>query len=140
MENKTKKKIQTTKIIAAVLMIFILVNSLMIEFYAMYAMFVLNNLEALDVLITTAIGSCLTLVLEFAIYSAKSFLETKAEKQLEFEREKFQYESDVDTTDGDIDKNNTDSIDDSLKDIDGDTDGSSDTDNNESEEIDNDNN
>lgn len=140
MENKTKKKIQTTKIIAAVLMIFILVNSLMIEFYAMYAMFVLNNLEALDVLITTAIGSCLTLVLEFAIYSAKSFLETKAEKQLEFEREKFQYESNVDTTDGDIDKNNTDSIDDSLKDIDGDTDGSSDTDNNESEEIDNDNN
>nr|WP_270248865.1 hypothetical protein [Coprococcus catus] len=140
MENKTKKKIQTTKIIAAVLMIFILVNSLMIEFYAMYAMFVLNNLEALDVLITTAIGSCLTLVLEFAIYSAKSFLETKAEKQLEFEREKFQYESNVDTTDGDIDDNNTDSIDDSLKDIDGDTDGSSDTDNNESEEIDNDNN
>ena len=136
MENKTKKKIQTTKIIAAVLMIFILVNSLMIEFYAMYAMFVLNNLEALDVLITTAIGSCLTLVLEFAIYSAKSFLETKAEKQLEFEREKFQYESNVDTTDG----NNTDSIDDSLKNIDGDTDGSSDTDNNESEEIDNDNN
>lgn len=140
MENKTKKKIQTTKIIAAVLMIFILVNSLMIEFYAMYAMFVLNNLEALDVLITTAIGSCLTLVLEFAIYSAKSFLETKAEKQLEFEREKFQYESNVDTTDGDIDDNNTDSIDDSLKDINGDTDGSSDTDNNESEEIDNDNN
>lgn len=140
MENKTKKKIQTTKIIAAVLMIFILVNSLMIEFYAMYAMFVLNNLEALDVLITTAIGSCLTLVLEFAIYSAKSFLETKAEKQLEFEREKFQYESNVDTTDSDINDNNTDSIDDSLKDIDGDTDGSSDTDNNESEEIDNDNN
>lgn len=140
MENKTKKKIQTTKIIAAVLMIFILVNSLMIEFYAMYAMFVLNNLEALDVLITTAIGSCLTLVLEFAIYSAKSFLETKAEKQLEFEREKFQYESNVNTTDGDIDDNNTDSIDDSLKDIDGDTDGSSDTDSNESEEIDNDNN
>ena len=140
MENKTKKKIQTTKIIAAVLMIFILVNSLMIEFYAMYAIFVLSNLEALDVLITTAIGSCLTLVLEFAIYSAKSFLETKAEKQLEFEREKFQYESNVDTTDGDIDDNNTDSIDDSLKDIDGDTDGSSDTDNNESEEIDNDNN
>ena len=140
MENKTKKKIQTTKIIAAVLMIFILVNSLMIEFYAMYAMFVLNNLEALDVLITTAIGSCLTLVLEFAIYSAKSFLETKAEKQLEFEREKFQYESNVDTTDGDIADNNTDSIDDSLKDIDGDADGSSDTDNNESEEIDNDNN
>ena len=140
MDNKSKKKIQTTKIIAAVLMIFILVNSLMIEFYAMYAMFVLNNLEALDVLITTAIGSCLTLVLEFAIYSAKSFLETKAEKQLEFEREKFQYESDVDTTDGDIDDNNTDSIDDSLKDIDGNTDGSSDTDNNESEEIDNDNN
>lgn len=140
MENKTKKKIQTTKIIAAVLMIFILVNSLMIEFYAMYAMFVLNNLEALDVLITTAIGSCLTLVLEFAIYSAKSFLETKAEKQLEFEREKFQYESNVDTTNGDIDDNNTDSIDDSLKDIDGDTDGSSDTDRNESEEIDNDNN
>ena len=140
MENKTKKKIQTTKIIAAVLMIFILVNSLMIEFYAMYAMFVLNNLEALDVLITTAIGSCLTLVLEFAIYSAKSFLETKAEKQLEFEREKFQYESNVDTTDSDINDNNTDSIDDSLKDIDGDTDGSSDTDSNESEEIDNDNN
>lgn len=140
MENKTKKKIQTTKIIAAVLMIFILVNSLMIEFYAMYAMFVLNNLEALDVLITTAIGSCLTLVLEFAIYSAKSFLETKAEKQLEFEREKFQYESNVDTTDDDIDDNNTDSIDNSLKDIDGDTDGSSDTDSNESEEIDNDNN
>lgn len=140
MENKTKKKIQTTKIIAAVLMIFILVNSLMIEFYAMYAMFVLNNLEALDVLITTAIGSCLTLVLEFAIYSAKSFLETKAEKQLEFEREKFQYESNVDTTNGDIDDNNTDSIDDSLKDINGDTDGSSDTDSNESEEIDNDNN
>lgn len=140
MENKTKKKIQTTKIIAAVLMIFILVNSLMIEFYAMYAMFVLNNLEALDVLITTAIGSCLTLVLEFAIYSAKSFLETKAEKQLEFEREKFQYESGVDITDGDIDDNNTDSIDDLTNDMDGDTDGSSNTDNNESEETDNDNN
>lgn len=140
MENKTKKKIQTTKIIAAVLMIFILVNSLMIEFYAMYAMFVLNNLEALDVLITTAIGSCLTLVLEFAIYSAKSFLETKAEKQLEFEREKFQYESNVDTTDGDSGNNDDDSIDDLTKDIDEDTDGLSDIDNNESEETDNDNN
>ena len=88
-----KKKIQTTKVIAAVLMVFILVNSLMIEFYAMYAMFVLDNLEALDVLITTAIGSCLTLVLEFAVYCAKSFLETKAEKKLEFDREKFQIES-----------------------------------------------
>ena len=140
MENKTKKKIQTTKIIAAVLMIFILVNSLMIEFYAMYAMFVLNNLEALDVLITTAIGSCLTLVLEFAIYSAKSFLETKAEKQLEFEREKFQYESGVDTADYDSSNNDDNSIDDSSKDINGDTDNLSDTDNNESEEIDNDNN
>ncbi len=113
-QNKTKKKIQTTKIIAAVLMIFILANSLMIEFYAMYAMFVLDNLEALDVLITTAIGSCLTLVLEFAIYSAKSFLETKSEKQLEFEREKFQYESgrDVEDTDSIDDSGEIDNVDD----------------------------
>ena len=93
-KKKKNKKLQTTKILTAALMIFILFNCIAIEAYSMYVMYELGNLEALSALITTAIGSCFTLVLEFAVYCAKSFLETKAEKELEFRREQLQMSQD----------------------------------------------
>ena len=93
-KNKKNKKLQTTKILTAILMIFILFNCIAVESYSMYVMYTLGNLEALSALITTAIGSCFTLVLEFAVYCAKSFLETKAEKELEFRREQLQMSHD----------------------------------------------
>ena len=89
-KNKKNKKLQTTKILTTILMIFILFNCIAVESYSMYVMYKLGNLEALSALITTAIGSCFTLVLEFAVYCAKSFFETKAEKELEFKREQLQ--------------------------------------------------
>ena len=89
-KNKKNKKLKTTKILTAILMIFILFNCIAVESYSMYVMYKLGNLEALSALITTAIGSCFTLVLEFAVYCAKSFFETKAEKELEFKREQLQ--------------------------------------------------
>lgn len=98
-KKKNKKKIQTTKILTAALMIFILFNCIAVESYSMFVMYTLGNLEALDVLITTAIGSCFTLVLEFAVYCAKSFLETKAEKELEFKREQLQSSDSIDEAD-----------------------------------------
>ena len=93
-KNKKNKKLQTTKILTAILMIFILFNCIAVESYSMYVMYKLGNLEALSALITTAIGSCFTLVLEFAVYCAKSFFETKAEKELEFKREQLQMSHD----------------------------------------------
>ena len=99
-KNKKKKKLQTTKILTAALMIFILFNCIAIEAYSMYVMYTLGNLDALSALITTAIGSCFTLVLEFAVYCAKSFLETKAEKELEFRREQLHMsQDDIDEVD-----------------------------------------
>ena len=93
-KKKKNKKLQTTKILTVALMIFILFNCIAVESYSMYVMYTLGNLEALSALITTAIGSCFTLVLEFAVYCAKSFLETKAEKELEFRREQLQMSQD----------------------------------------------
>lgn len=99
-KNKKNKKLQTTKILTAILMIFILFNCIAVESYSMYVMYKLGNLEALSALITTAIGSCFTLVLEFAVYCAKSFFETKAEKELEFKREQLQMsQDDIDEAD-----------------------------------------
>lgn len=98
-KKKKKKKLQTTKILTVALMIFILFNCIAVESYSMYVMYTLGNLDALSALITTAIGSCFTLVLEFAVYCAKSFLETKAEKELEFKREQLQMSQDIDEAD-----------------------------------------
>ena len=99
-KKKKNKKLQTTKILTAVLMIFILFKCSVVKSYSMYVMYKLGNLEALSALITTAIGSCFTLVLEFAVYCAKSFFETKAEKELEFKREQLQMsQDDIDEAD-----------------------------------------
>ena len=99
-KNKKNKKLQTTKILTATLIIFIFFNCIAVESYSMYVMYKLGNLEALSALITTAIGSCFTLVLEFAVYCAKSFFETKAEKELEFKREQLQMsQDDIDEAD-----------------------------------------
>ena len=98
-KKKKKKKLQTTKILTVALMIFILFNCIAVESYSMYVMYTLGNLDALSALITTAIGSCFTLVLEFAVYCAKSFLETKSEKELEFRREQMNLSQDIDEAD-----------------------------------------
>ncbi|MGN0298479.1 MAG: hypothetical protein ACI4C1_04740 [Lachnospiraceae bacterium] len=96
-QNKEKSKLQTTKVFAAFLLVFVLVNSILVEAYSMYAMLALNDLSALYVLITTAIGSSFALVLEFGIYSLKSFAETKAEKAQEFEYVKLATEASAQT-------------------------------------------
>ena len=99
MKSKKNKKLQTTKILTVALMILILFNCIAVEAYSMYVMYKLGNLDALSALITTAIGSCFTLVLEFSVYCAKSFLETKAEKELEFKREQMNLSQDIDEAD-----------------------------------------
>lgn len=97
-ENSNKKpKLQTTKIFATFLLVFVLLNSILVEVYSMYAMLKLYDLSALYTLITTAIGSSFALVLEFGIYSLKSFLETKAEKAQEFEYAKLATKFSVET-------------------------------------------
>lgn len=92
---KTHKKIQTTKIITAALMIFLLVNCLAVEIYSAIAMFILHDLSALYVLIGAAVSTVLGEVLAYAVYSFKSFNETKAEKELEFEYHKFNAANDT---------------------------------------------
>lgn len=87
---KQKKKIQTSKLITAFLMILMLLNCLAIEAYSCYAMLVLQDLSALYVLIGAACTTVIGEVLAYVIYSAKSFKETKAEKDLEFEYHKLQ--------------------------------------------------
>ncbi len=89
MYKKDRKKIQTSKLITALLMILLLVNCVAIEVYSCYVMLVLQDLSALYSLIGAAISTVIGEVLAYTIYSIKSFNETKAEKDLEFEKEKF---------------------------------------------------
>ena len=83
--KKPRKKIQTTKVITALLMGLMLINCLAIEAYSCYAMFILQDLSALYSLIGAVVTTTIGEVIAFSVYSAKSFSETKAEKQLEFE-------------------------------------------------------
>lgn len=94
-----KKKIQTTKIITALLMILMLVNCLAIEIYSCYAMLVLQDLSALYVLIGAAVTTVIGEVLSFSIYSLKSLKETKAEKELEFEYHKLELQNSYESFD-----------------------------------------
>lgn len=86
--KKPKKKIQTSKVITTTLMIVLLLNCLIIEAYSCWAMVKLNDLSALYVLIGAAVTTTIGEILSLTIYSAKSYKETKAEKDLEFEYEK----------------------------------------------------
>lgn len=89
-----KKKIQTTKIITALLMGLMLLNCLAIEIYSCYAMLVLQDLSALYSLIGAAVSTTIGEVVAYSIYSAKSLKETKAEKELEFEYHKLEIQND----------------------------------------------
>lgn len=86
---KPQKKIQTSKVITAFLMVLLLINCIAIEIYSCYAMLVLQDLSALYVLIGASVTTVIGEVLAYTVYSLKSFHETKAEKNLEFEKEKF---------------------------------------------------
>lgn len=88
--KKPRKKIQTTKIITALLMILMLVNCLAIEAYSCYVMFVLQDLSALYSLIGAVVTTTIGEVLAFTVYSAKSYKETKAEKDMELEYKKIE--------------------------------------------------
>lgn len=87
-----RKKIQTSKVIVASLMIFLLLNCIAVEIYSAVVMLVLQDLSALYVLIGAAVTTVIGEILSFTIYAAKSFKETKAEKELEFEYHKFNME------------------------------------------------
>lgn len=84
-----KKKIQTTKIITASLMIFMLLNCIAIEIYSCYAMLVMQDLSALYVLIGAVVTTTIGELLSFTVYAIKSAKENKAQKELEFEYHKF---------------------------------------------------
>ena len=76
-----KKKATFTKII----MTFIFINCTVIEIYSMIVMYILQDLSALSTLIGAVVGEAFA----FAVYCVKSFLETKEEKKLEFEKEQY---------------------------------------------------
>ena len=76
-------------------MIFLLINCLAVEVYSAVTMFMLKDLSALYVLIGAAVTTVIGEVLAFTVYSFKSFNETKAEKQLEFEYHKLNIEHDT---------------------------------------------
>lgn len=90
-----KKKIQTTKIITALLMIFLLLNCIAVEIYSAFAMYMLGDLSALYVLIGAAVTTVIGEVLAYSVYTLKAFKETKAEKDLEFEYHKLNMQSGV---------------------------------------------
>ena len=62
-----KKKITTSKLLIG----FIFVNCIVVEVYAMWAMYKLADLSALSVLVTSIIGETIA----YAIYSVKSMKE-----------------------------------------------------------------
>lgn len=76
-----RKKIQTSKIFF--MLVFLTCTAVII--YSMYAMLKMMDLSALPVLISSTVTEGIVL----AGYFAKSYLETKSEKDLEFEKEKF---------------------------------------------------
>jgi len=88
MTKKQKKKPQMTKVLAIVIMGSIFLITIAVIAYAMWAMIYLQNLDALPVLITAVIGSSISEVMAFAVYCAKSYLETKAEEDVRLERDK----------------------------------------------------
>lgn len=90
---KQRKKFQTSKVITAFLMIFMLLNCLAVEVYSCYVMLILQDLSALYVLIGAACTTVIGEVLAYTIYSAKAFKETKAEKELEFEYHKLEMQN-----------------------------------------------
>lgn len=91
--KKDKKKMQTTKIIASVLMVAMLLNCVAIEIYSAYAMLILQDLSALYALIGAVVSTTIGEVVAFTIYCFKSLNETKAEKELEFEYHKLEQRS-----------------------------------------------
>lgn len=74
------RKCTTSKI----LMYIILLNCSVVEIYSMWIMYYLRDLSALYSLIGAVIGESIS----YAIYSAKSFNETKEESKINLEREK----------------------------------------------------
>lgn len=102
--SKQKKKITTTKFIVA----YIFLNCTIIEVYSMYVMFVLQDLSALYSLITAVVTESLS----FAVYAAKSFMETKEEEKNKLSRELEGITSDITETLSDDDEDNT--VDDTI--------------------------
>lgn len=85
-----KKKMQTTKIIIAFLMIFLLINCVGVELYSAYVMFVLRDLSALYVLIGAACTTVIGEVLSFSVYACKSYMETREEAKINLEYKKLE--------------------------------------------------
>lgn len=77
---RTFKFPTTTKIIMA----FLLVNCTAVEVYSMVVMYQLQNLDALYSLITAVVTESIS----FAVYAAKSYIETKQEEIIRLERDK----------------------------------------------------
>lgn len=84
-DSERRKKATTTKI----LIYFILLNCTIIEVYSMIVMVMLKDLSALVSLIGAVVGESIT----YAIYCAKSHLDTREEKRLEFDKEVFEAEN-----------------------------------------------
>lgn len=82
--SERRKKFTTSKL----LMYFILINCSIIELYSMWIMYHLSDISALYSLITAVVTESIA----YAIYSAKSFKETKEEALCNLEREKLLYD------------------------------------------------
>lgn len=86
--KKPRKKIQTGKILTVLSMILLAVNCVWVERFSMVAMLQWGDLSALPSLITAVVSTTIGEAVIFAIYSAKSYHETKEEEKIKLERER----------------------------------------------------
>lgn len=87
------KRIQTSKLIAWVIILLVTINAIWIESEAIHLMREAYNLDALGTLITVALSSAITLILDYAVYSLKAYHETKEEEHIKLERDKLNNDS-----------------------------------------------
>ena len=89
---KTKKDFvksrQSTFTTSKFIFYLIFINCVVLEIYAMVAMYRLNDLSALSVLITAVIGESIS----FLIYSVKAYFAKRSEENMKFAKEKFKAE------------------------------------------------
>lgn len=84
MYGSTRKKVFDMSTTTKQIMFFLLLNCTVVEIYSMIVIWRFGDLSALPAFITAAV----TETISFAVYCVKSYLETKSEKNLEFETKK----------------------------------------------------
>lgn len=84
--GSNRKKVFDMSTTTKQIIFFLLLNCTVVEVYSMLVIWRFGDLSALPALITAAVTETIT----FAVYCVKSYLETKSEKNLEFETKKLE--------------------------------------------------